>query len=140
MPVQWSVCEPDGILEVRGHGVVTDEEYYRAHTEFFAVSSSPKLSRRVLADWSEVTELVLSTEAIRTSVQMTGEFVRQLPGEHRVALVARGPAVFGLCRMWQMLIEQVGVEASVFSDRADALRWLLAEHVHGAAGSDRERI
>lgn len=140
MPVQWSVNEPEGVLEVRGQGVVTDEEYYRAHAEFFAVSSSPKLSRRSLADWSEVTELVLSTEAIRNSVQMTGEIVRQLPGEHRVALVAHAPAVFGMCRMWQTLIEQVGVDACVFSDRAEALRWLLAGQVREAAGADPGRI
>lgn len=140
MPVQWSVQEPEGVLVVRGHGVVTDEEYFRAHAEFFSATSAPMPSRRALADWSEVTELVLSSQAIRASVQMTGELVRQLPGDHRVALVARAPAVFGMCRMWQTLIEQVGVEACVFSDRAEAVRWLLEGTLREPAAGQAERI
>lgn len=131
MPVQWRLQEPDGVLVVEGRGVVTDEEYQRAHAEFFSVTARPRPSRRTLADWTDVTELVLSSEAIRASVRMTGEFVRLLPGDHRVALVARAPAVFGMCRMWQTLIEQVGVEALVFEDRDEALAWL-------AEGANRE--
>jgi hypothetical protein len=123
MPVTWHLDE-SSLLHVTGTGAVTDEEYLEAHRGFMAATADLPVPRRTIADWSAVTSMELSSAAIRTSAGVTTDEMRIREGEHRIALVAATPVVFGMSRMWQTLISDSGVECTVVSTREEALAWL----------------
>lgn len=127
MPVTWRILD-GAIMEVSGSGDVTEAEYLKAHAEWFELPSpGPGVQVALtLADWSGVTHLDFHGEAIRKSVEMTRDFVAKMGVRGRMALVATGPAVYGMCRMWQLLFEGSTVEAQVFHERGEALAWLRA--------------
>ncbi len=123
MSVTWHLDE-SGLLHVTGTGTVTDEEYLEAHRGFMAATADLAGPRLSIADWSGVTTMQLSTTAIRTSAGVTTDDMRNREGGHRIALVAVAPVVFGMCRMWQTLISESGVECTVVGTREEALAWL----------------
>lgn len=47
-----------------------------------------------------------------------------LPNAIKTALLTKGPVQFGIARMFQMLLEHPKIQVQVFSEEADALRWL----------------
>ena len=124
MPVTWSLSEAGDLLTVEGAGVVTDEEYFEAHRGFFAATRAPVRAKLALGDWSAVTEMQLSTESIRRSVEMTRAQNGGRLDDRRMALVATSPAVYGMCRMWQLLMDESGLRCALFKDRTEALAWL----------------
>ena len=123
MPVTWRLDE-SGLLHVTGTGTVTDEEYLEAHRGFMAATADMPGPRRSIADWGGVTSMRISTDAIRTSAGVTTDEMRNRGGGHRIALVAGTPVVFGMCRMWQALTSESGVECTVAHTREEALAWL----------------
>ena len=123
MPVTWHLDE-SGLLTVTGTGTVTDEEYLEAHKGFLAATAPLKSPRRSLADWSGVTTLLLTGGAVRASAGLIGDGPRLRGGDHRIVLVATTPAVFGMCRMWQTLMSESGIECAVMRSREEALAWL----------------
>ena len=123
MPVTWHLDER-GLLHVTGTGAVTDAEYLEAHRGFMAATADQTGPRRTIADWSGVTSMQLSTGAIRTSAGVTTDEMRIRLGGHRIVLVAVTPVVFGMCRMWQTLISDSGVDCTVVGTREEALAWL----------------
>lgn len=125
MPVNYHLGD-DGILVIEGVGRVTDAEYFAAHAEFLAIAQPADPVRRTLADWSGVDDMELTANAVQTSVAMTRQHVARVGGRHRLAILALTPVIFGLCRMWEMLIEGSGAECMIFRDRAAALEWLRA--------------
>ena len=74
---------------------------------------------RQLIDFTAVTEADVSTEAVRR-LAIGNPFG---PGARR-AFVAPLPLVFGLARMFEMLIEQGRDEVQVFRELPEARRWL----------------
>lgn len=72
------------------------------------------------------------TEAIFAGV--TGDHIRQLAGEneihaqrksdHYIAIVAPGDHVFGISRMWQMLVEKLNWRIRIYRHRDEALAWI----------------
>ena len=127
MPVSWRV-EDDGLLVVEGSGAVTDEEYLGAHTGFIAATAGQTGPRRALADWSAVTLMKLTAAAIGQSAGRAQQTVRTTSAPsmitHRMALVATTPAIYGMCRMWQIQASQSGLVCQVFESRDAALAWL----------------
>jgi len=128
MPVMWHLDE-HGLLHVTGAGRVTDAEYLEAHGGFIAATADQVGPRRSIADWAGVTEMQVTPNGIRTSVGITGDSLRPVspppaPLDHRIALVAVTPVVFGFCRMWQTLMSDVGVKCEIFASRDEALAWL----------------
>ncbi len=125
MPVTWRILD-GSIMEVSASGAVTEAEYLKAHAEWFGLPNPGPSIHLTLADWSAVTHLDFHGDAIRQSVEMTRDFVAKAGARGRMALVAVGPAVYGMCRMWQLLFEGSTVEVQVFHERGEALAWLRA--------------
>ena len=123
MPMTWHL-DPSGLLHVIGTGIVTDEEYLEAHKEYTAATAGQVGPRRSLADWSGVTGVQLTSAAIHTTAGVATEQMQGREDVHRIALVAVAPVVYGMCRMWQTLISESGVECDVFRTREEALAWL----------------
>ncbi len=127
MPVTWSVVDNGRILFVTMSGRVTDQEYLGAHDGFFPATASAPGDALALIDFSAVTDIQITTAAVRESVRRTTAFLRNAPeGHHRMAIVAGSPAVYGMCRMWQILIEESGLESVLFDNTAEAKEWLNA--------------
>lgn len=127
MPVTWSVIDNGRVLLVSMSGRVTDQEYLGAHDEFFPATASAPGDALALIDLSGVTDIQITTAAVRESVRRTTVFLRNAPtGHHRMAIVAGAPAVYGMCRMWQILIEESGLESAVFDNITQAQEWLNA--------------
>lgn len=125
MPVTWSLSDDGRMLTVAGRGVVTEAEYFGAHAEFFAATSGAVQPGRVLADWTDVTEIRISSDSLWRSTSMTREQQGPRLQGGRMALVASSPSVYGMCRQWQAMIADTGLECLVFADRDAARAWLL---------------
>ncbi|MBE0611595.1 MAG: hypothetical protein IH609_19600 [Dehalococcoidia bacterium] len=77
--------------------------------------------RRVLVDYSGVTEVRLDSMSLATTARL------QEAAGVKVAVYAPRPAMFGLNRqVLQLAGVREGVTASVFSDLGEARTWLLA--------------
>jgi hypothetical protein len=123
MPVTWHVDE-SGLLHVSGTGTVTDAEYLEAHKGFMAATADQVGPRRTLGDWTGVTAMQLTARGIQSSVEISGQEAHRVVTRHRIALVATSPAVYGMCRMWQTMMSESGVECVVLASREEALAWL----------------
>ena len=64
-----------------------------------------------------------------TEVRAMADFLAAKAGQfgNRIALVAATDAAFGLMRLGSVAVEQMGVDARVFRDIADAECWLAAQ-------------
>jgi hypothetical protein len=86
---------------------------------------------RQLADFTGVTKVLLDAEEIRTAA------TRRVfsPGSRR-AIVTATAEVFGLARMYSTYLELYGgkVDLRVFTDKDEALRWLLEGPERAGAG------
>ena len=121
--MSWHL-DPSGLLHVIGTGIVTHDEYLEAHRGYTAATVGQAGPRRSLAVWSAVTGVQLTSAAIHATAGAATVETQNREGVNRIALVAVAPVVYGMCRMWQTLISESGVECEVFRTRGEALAWL----------------
>ena len=75
-----------------------------------------------IIDFEEVTQLHVSHEQIRELVHLDRILAKQNP-DAVIAVAAPKDHVFGLCRMWQSLVEDIGWKTALFRSREEALSW-----------------
>jgi hypothetical protein len=106
-----------------GKGIVTSAEiHFSAVHEAIDAERAQKL-KYGLVDFSETTDLQMTTESIRHLVEVNRKMADLTPGAF-VAVVAPNPQAYGLVRIWQTFTEGLGWKANVFHSRAAAIWWL----------------
>ncbi len=120
MPLVFVIDRERDVVWTRARGEVCEDDLV-GHAA--ALAAEPTRPQRELVDFSDRSELTVSTSSVRA----TGEFLRahdvSLPGS-KVAMVAGSEAVFGMLRLYQAHREADGVAIRVFRDRGEALAWL----------------
>jgi hypothetical protein len=120
MPVTYSVDVTRRLIRFTLSGTVTPDEMVAALDR--AVNEAGAGRFLVLSD-----HRALTTPATTAQLQdLVGRLTRyrEHVGGSRCAIVTAQPASFGMMRMFSVLAEAVPVEVDVFSDVADAERWL----------------
>lgn len=122
MPVAWSYDAAHGVLMVRMHGEVTDDDIlgYAGHATH-GLELPGKYHE--LIDLRDITVPRASTQSVRRVARMFEDAERDPVGV-KIAFVATSDAAYGLARMYQALRDSSPVQMRVFREMAQARAWL----------------
>lgn len=105
--------DPSGLVVTRATGVLTAEDL---------TAKAPSLAPE-LVDLREIDDFDVTADAIRELAQRAIRNAERLrPG--RMAFLVSSDAVFGMCRMFQALVDGSALEVRVFRDPPEAYAWL----------------
>lgn len=124
MPVEVKDLHGGVGVSITGRGVVTEKEYVDAFERYLA-QDNQKLEkyRYCLADWTAVSKVEISTEAIEYIAWLSKNALTVNP-DIVIASVADQDIMFGLTRMAHALRNGTDCENEVFQDRQDAEEWI----------------
>jgi hypothetical protein len=122
MPITFEIDRSRQLAEVHVTGIVTFEDFVR-HFESYA-DAGPTL--RELYDFRGLEDARLSSEDVRTLVQIGKSRSAERVASSKTALLAGDALEFGLYRMYELLGELEGLpwETQVFQSHDDAREWL----------------
>ena len=105
-------------------GAITVDDFFQAGLGFLAYPEEIKKWRYSIVDLSAVDSMEISSGDIRTVVEQNKRIAAiAVPG---VILAVASPRDlgFGLSRMWETFMEEVGWETITLRSRAEADRWI----------------
>ena len=100
-------------------------DFYEAH--FGQEVEKFKKYRYSLTDWSAVTKLYMSSDAVRRVVKRIADLSRasmKTNPDAIVATVASQDQVFGLTRMWEVFVDDAKWETMAFRNVTAAKEWI----------------
>ena len=106
-------------------GIPTSSEIHNASEAFWTHDFDAQL-RYAIVDFAACSSLGISA----TEVTLLARRQKQHAEHHQdvlVAVIAPEPAVYGVARMWQMLIDETTIRPLVCRTRAEAIAWLRHE-------------
>ena len=123
MSITYSFEPESGILRTRCAGHVTLEDTLE---HFRQVAEDPALPKRykALLDIDQLTS-VPATAQLRGALSGLDRILKDAVWD-RWAIVAQSDVAFGMSRMFQVFLEDLGVPCRVFRDLDDAERWLAS--------------
>lgn len=121
MSITYSYDPDSGILRTRCTGRVTLEDTLE---HFDQVASDPNVPAgcKALLDLTQM-ESLPETRQVRSVADALDRRPKPLRSEPW-AIVAGRDAMYGLSRMFQVFLEQAGIESRVFRSEEEAERWL----------------
>ena len=104
-------------------GVLNDEILIQVTRERYASEERNRKLKYILNDYTQCTEINISSEIIRTVAQMA---INVAAYNQQVVIAGVMPTdlEFGLGRMWQVYAEKTGWESRAFRSRSDAEEWI----------------
>lgn len=129
MPITYQIDHQYKLVRTHAVGVLTDEDLL-GHKRKLAADPQFTAGMRELSDVREVTDLQITAEGVRSMVNTDASQASKLE-DYRLAIVAGQEVVFGMARMYEILVEQHVPNVSVFRDYREAARWLglpLVDH------------
>jgi hypothetical protein len=107
-----------------GRGIIIDEEYVDALKEHLTQDENKfKKYRYSLSDYTATAEIDIATK----SVDLIAHYCRKasiVNPEAVVAIITNEDLIYGLARMWEILIDETDWETMVFRNRKDAEAWI----------------
>lgn len=115
--------EQGTLLILKGSGLLAGEELVA--TTRTLVDEGPTLARvhTVLVLLDDVTQLAVGAEHVQKVVDLDRRLVEYLP-KADVAIVASRDEVYGMARMWELMVGVPAWKIEVFRSRADADAWI----------------
>ncbi len=124
MPIEMKDADNGLGVIFTGRGVITENEYAESYTKHLTQDREKfKNYRYGLNDWTAVTKVEVSTQAIDEIARLCNEALKINP-HPVVAHVADKNITFGLSRMWEMLLGVTKWETMVFRSRDEAEAWI----------------
>lgn len=125
MPTSADFLQNGEWLRIRGWGILTGEEMISAIASLETVPDAFRQAKFCTVELEEVTELRLTTEHIRSIVDIDLRLVVVNPSVC-IAVIAPRIEVFGMARVWQALADPTGWPTGVFRDAQEARAWLAS--------------
>jgi len=114
----------DGALLVfKGSGILTGIEIIETTRKLVESGDAVRRVHRTLVLFDQVTKVDVSADDVRRLIEVDRSLVELIP-RTAIAIVAPKDELFGLSRMWEMMVGVPGWETRVFRSRADAEAWL----------------
>ena len=119
-----------------GEGLITGEDIIDSNKIIFSSIERMKKIKYGLIDYSDITQFNVSSSEIGTIASQDKKASKYIP-DGVLAVTAKKDLVFGLTRMWEMIVENYGIpwETMVFRSRPDAEAW-IKESVRKKFGID----
>ena len=111
------------LLVFKGSGVLTGLELIETTRKLVESGDAVRAVHRTLVLFDQVTKMDVGTDDIRRLIEVDTSLVELIP-RTIIAIVAPKDELFGLSRMWEMMVGVPGWETRVFRSRADAEAWL----------------
>jgi len=111
------------LLLLYGSGVLTGAELVSTTRSLVENEDAARRVDTVLVLLEEITRLDVSADDIRKVVEIDRRLVELIP-RAVVSIVAPKDDVFGMSRMWEMMVEFTGWKTRVFRTRTEADAWL----------------
>lgn len=129
MPVSYQLSPETGFIDTRCTGALTLDEVM---SHFRKLEADPSLPGRldVLLDLDEVTSLPESTQLREVTRAISRLEPRVAWGA--CAIVASRDALYGMSRVFEVLVEGLFARTHVFRERGEAQRWLDSRRLPGA--------
>jgi hypothetical protein len=113
-----------GVLHV-GRGTLTGKEILEAKLATFGSEERTKRYQYGLIDYSQVDDVLISSQELATVVGYDKRAAKIAPGIP-VVIVGEKDIVFGLARMWEAFMLDAGWETHVFRSREQSEDWIRA--------------
>lgn len=125
MPIQVKYLDNGLGLLFLGEGIVTGDDIIDSNNEIFSSREKMKNFKYGLIDYSNITQFNVSNSEIETITSQNKNASEIIP-DGILAVAAKKDLDFGINRMWQIIIENAGIqwETMVFRDRANAEAWI----------------
>ena len=113
-----------GVLFI-GEGIVTGDDIINSNRKIFSSKERMKKYKYGLIDYSNITQFKVSNSEIAI-IASQDEKASEYISDGVVAVAAKKDLEFGLNRMWQIIVENTGLqwETMVFRDIDAAERWI----------------
>lgn len=132
MPYTTTYVDDGKGVHKTGSGIVTGLELFSSALQGGSLDeASARKLRYGLVDFSETTEMKVTSEDIGRIVEINRKLASLTPGAF-VAIVAPTALPYAMARLWHTFSVDLGWKASVFHTRADAIVWLRKELVRRA--------
>jgi hypothetical protein len=119
------------LLYLKGSDVLTGRELIETTRRLVETGDAIRGVRYTLVLFDEVTRVDVSADDIRRLVEVDKDLMLLIP-QTVIAIVAPKDEMFGLSRMWEMMVGVPGWETRVFRSRAEAEAWL--QSLRGKSG------
>lgn len=110
-------------LVLKGSGVLTGLELIETKRNLVKTGDAVRRVRRALVLFDQVTKVDVSADDVRRLIQVDRSLAEFIP-RTAIAIDAPEDELFGLSRMWEMMVGVPGWETRVFRSRCDAEAWL----------------
>ena len=105
-------------------GVVTIDDFFQAGLGFLAQPEEIKKWRYCIIDLTPVGAMNINAEDIRAVVEQNKRIAALAPPGAILAVASPKDLGFGLARVWEVLVEEIGWETMTFRSRTEADRWI----------------
>ena len=103
---------------------MTSKDFYDASNGFLANPEELKKWRYALIDLTFVEGMNLNYEEVAGIVEQNKRLAAGAPPGTLLAVSSPQDLGYGIARMWEALVEQVGWETQTFRSRAEAALWI----------------
>lgn len=118
MSATYSIDREHRLVRTHVHGAITTPDLQDMYARMVADPGFSSTYNQ-LADWREVTELHVITDAVREAAR-----THPFDAGTRRAIVVGIDVVYGVARIFAAYAEDVGQVVRVFRDMADAEQWV----------------
>lgn len=122
MPITYHIDPIRNLVITHAVGTLTDEDIL-THKRKLAADSGFRPGMGELSDVRGITDLRVTADGVRAMVEADASQASNLQG-YRLAIVAGQDVVFGMARMYELLVERHLPHVNVFRSCLDAARWL----------------
>ena len=105
-------------------GDMTIDDFFQAGIGFLAYPQEIKKWRYAIIDLTDVGSMKINSDDIRTVVEQNKRIAAIAPPGAILAVASPKDLGYGLARMWEVLMEQIGWETMTFRTRLEAEAWV----------------
>jgi hypothetical protein len=106
------------------HGDVTIDDFFRAGIGFLAYPEAVKKWRYAIIDLTSVGNMQINSDDIRAVVEQNKRIAAIALSGAILAVASPKDLGYGLSRMWEVQMEQIGWETMTFRTRSEAEAWV----------------
>jgi len=126
MPFEWKYTHDGAGVVMTAKDTISADDIFQFLTEVFSPDDDLPRKRFILCDYSHSTDSSITFEEVRLIAKNTNEYSKTNP-EIVVASSAPEPLLFGLTRIWEVMVEGSTWTTFVTQSLSEALDWIRNE-------------
>jgi hypothetical protein len=122
MPVQITFLDNGQGIEFISSGIITGKEIIEANKKIYTPENLLRLKYKIV-DRTTCTEYQVTSEEVQIIAEQDKEAAK-INSNIIIALVSPTDLQYGVSRMWESFVDEIGFQTGVFRDRMSADAWL----------------